>query len=133
MKEVATFLMEHYYSHYDGPRKDIVPTEEQLLRALQVHWDKVIVIRKYNEVKGVAIFLTLTDETYENIEKYDIEHLHLLAGLLKEQGDNLHFILLASVDIKVVNMVRKAIRGLNPRSVSWWSPDHSRLYRRNLN
>jgi hypothetical protein len=134
---VAKYLFENYYSHYKGDRPDIVPTYEQLLQGFINHSEKFIIILD-NEVDenimGCAVFLTLEDDTYYNIEQINLNEVGVLTELLKENGPNIHFVLLAATGRQVIRRGIELIKQMkHPKTISWWSPDLSKLHRYNLN
>ena len=122
--------MSSYYAHYKGTRTDVIPTREVIEQALAQHADKFV---KVGNIKGMAVFLTLTDETYERLEEFDISKVETLIPMAQERGENLHFVVVAADGLRTIRKgLRKVIRRLNPKTVSWWSPDFKRLHRFNL-
>ncbi|RTK93056.1 hypothetical protein EKI60_06480 [Candidatus Saccharibacteria bacterium] len=133
MTEVAQYLMDSYYSRYKGSRNDVIPTPDQLEAGIRACPDKVVVVKE-GHIKGVAIFLLLTDESYKNLDKVDITQVDVLLRLIPENGKNMHFILLAADSVKtILRGLRTTINKVRPKTVSWWSPDFSKLHRFNLN
>lgn len=133
MTELCDFLMTNYYAKYKGNRLDIVTTPEILEQALEICQDKVVVV-KDEAIKGVAIYLTLSDETYEKLGKLDISSIDVLSELLKEHGDNLHFVLLAADGFKTIMVGLRDIRKKSkPKTISWWEPNMTILHKYNLN
>lgn len=134
MQDVTEYLMKNYYAKYKGKDCKVVPTPEDLDKAILAYQDKIVIIRE-PEIRGVAIYLTLSDETYKQLEKIDISDVDTLSRLLKEQGDNIHFILLAADGLRTimmgVNKVKKERKGI--KTISWWNPDMSHLYKTSLN
>lgn len=132
MYEIADYLLKNYYPKYTGNRKEIIPERELLVKALKIYKDKVIVIRK-DGIEGVGIYLTLNDETYSNIDKFDITEIAILSELLQEKGDNVHFILVAGSRVENmllgINIVKKRER---PKTISWWNPSMTKLHKYNL-
>lgn len=133
MSELAEYLMRNYYSKYNGGRPEMIPKPEDLEKALELVPEKIIVIRE-PEIKGVAVYLTLSDETYKELEKHDISNVNVLSNLIREQGDNIHFVLLAADGLKTIMLgIDEIKKKRRPKSISWWSPDMRRLHRYNLN
>lgn len=129
MTKLARYLMTNYYAHYKGSRLGIIPDVETLERGLKNHPEKVVVVED-GEIRGVAVFLTLTDETYQSLEEIDITDVEVLKRLIPECGKNVHFILLAADSLKTIRLgLRKTMRSINPKTVSWFSPDMKVLHR----
>jgi hypothetical protein len=132
MTELAEYLMINYYNKYNGSRSDVIPDIDTLECGLKNHSDKIVIIRD-EKIKGVAIYLTLSDETYDLMSNLDITRLDILTRLLKEEGRNVHFVLLAAKGINTILLGIKEIkRRLNPRTISWWDPELKRLHKYNL-
>lgn len=129
MTEIGRFIMEKYYSKYKGPRFDVVPTVEQLEKGIKQHPDKLVVVRD-DKIKGVGIFLTLSDETFKMLQSFDITQVDVLMALLQEHGPNIHFVLLCADGQKTIltgiNMVKAKYK---PKTISWWNPDLSKLHK----
>lgn len=128
MTEIGEWLMVNYYSKYIGTRTDIVPNEEMIDKALTQHQDKIVII-KDDKIRGVAIFVSLSDNTFNLLKSFDITQFDVLQGLLQEHGPNLHFVLLCADGTKTI------MRGLhhiektrNPKTISWWNPDLTKLH-----
>lgn len=129
MSEIAEYLMTHYYSKYTGPRTDVVPPADILERCLDNHKDKLVVIRDEN-IKGVGIYVTLSDETCELLREMDVTRVDVLTRLLQDHGPNVHFILLAADGMKTILMgIQEVKRRLDPKTISWWDPDLKRLHK----
>ena len=126
MTRIAEYLMKEYYSKC--PRAEFIPTEEVLERGLENHSEKVIVIED-GEIKGVAVYLTLTDESYNKLEETDISNVDVLKTLISENGRNIHFILLAADSLKTIRLgLRKVMKNINPKTVSWFNPNTEMLH-----
>lgn len=129
MREIAEYLLENYYPYYKGDRDDVVPDYETLVKGLENHKEKVIVIRK-DGIKGVAIYLTLCDATYDILPSIDISNHATVIELLKETGSNVHFVLLAADGATTIMMgIEEVKRRCNPSTISWFDPDLQRLNR----
>jgi hypothetical protein len=122
--------MDNYYSKQSYPP----PDEDQLYKALDLNQDKVVVVHEGDQLLGVAVFLTLTDETFDNIASIDMLNVNTLSRLLQEKGENIHFIMVTTKGIKnILAGLRAVVRERNAKSVSWFSPDMSRLHKHRLN
>ena len=132
MNDIADYLMTHYYPHYKGTRLDVIPDMKTLLKGLNNHPDKLMVIRN-DKIHGVAIYLTLSDKTYAQLEEYDINREDVLISLLQEHGPNVHVVLLAADGYNTMMVMKKEIiNRVNPKTVSWWSEDLKKLHRYTL-
>ncbi len=130
MRELIQYLMDNYYAQYRGTRDDVIPTAEQLEAAINNHPDKIIVVRDHIGIKGMSVYLTLSDETYEHLQDTDITQVDVVKELLKERGDNIHFVLLAAGDFRtIINGLKSVIRSRKPKTASWFSPDFKKLHK----
>ena len=128
---IADYLYTHYYSHYRG-KELIVPTHEQIGQALLNHPDKFIIIQD-GDIKGIAMFVMLTDKTYEGILELDIQDIEVLKSMAQENGRNMHFLLLAADGYRTMMKIRKyAKQQFNPKTFSWWNPTLTKLHRYNV-
>ena len=132
MSDIGDFLLHNYYSRYTGNDPRVFAGKEVMEEGLKNHPDKIVIIRD-DKIKGVAVFLTLSDETYERLNELDIEDVDILVRLLKEEGKNIHFILLAADCVRtILRGILKAKQELEPKTISWWSPDLKKLHKYNL-
>lgn len=123
---ISKYLFDHYYSHCN--RVELIPTTEQIEQAIRNHPDKVMVVEN-NGIKGVAIFLTLTDKTYSFLHNIDIQKIDILQTLARENGKNFHFVLLAADSYKTIRIGLRNIMTLKPKTISWWNPSFTKLHR----
>ena len=129
MTEIADYLMMNYYSKYKGTRTDVIPDRETLLRGLNNHKDKVVVIRN-DKIKGVAVYVTLSDATYKILKDVDITREDLIISLLKEHGPNVHVLMLAADGYNTIMMgIEEIKRRVNTDTISWWNPKQSKLHK----
>lgn len=132
MSELCEFIMDKYYSRFMG-NKDLIPLPEQMEQAIINHPDKFIVV-KDGKIKGVGAFLALSDETFKNLPNIDIADVNVIKELVKEDGKNIHFVLVTADGLSTIMQgLREVISRVNPKTVSWWSPDFKRLHRFYLN
>jgi hypothetical protein len=132
MKDVAAYLMKNYYNNCSA---HISPeSEQQLIKALDITKDKTFVVHEDGEIKGAGIFLTLEDDTYENIKKFDLSDVEDLAYLITEDGLNIHFILVAGSGVRaILSAIREIKKIKKAKTISWWNPNMSYLHRYNFN
>ena len=82
----------------------------------------------------MAVYVTLSDDTYARLEQLDIRNIEIIKALTLENGLNIHFLLLASDSYKTIMIgLRRVIKKHNPRTISWWEPDFSYLHKYNMN
>lgn len=133
MIEIAQYLQKHYYAKYDGCPPHLIPDNATLIRSLDLHKDKIVMVTEGKEIKGIAIFLTLSDDSFAKLDTCNIGNIDVLYGLLQEKGSNLHFILLTADGLTTIMQGIRQAKKLNPKTVSWWNPDRTYLHRYNLN
>ena len=127
---ISQYLMREYYSHCQD--KSLVPTEDEINQALLNHPDKIIIVND-KEIKGIGIFLTLTDETYSRLHLLDIKRIEVIQALALENGKNFHVVLMCADGYKTMRIMRKMVLKLKPNTISWWSPDFKRLHKYEVN
>lgn len=128
--EASEYILEHYYKkHY--PQH--TPTFTELLNAVEFMKDRMLVGIRDSKICGVAVYLALDDKTYEHLESFDINRPDVVARLMEQNGDNVHFILLCTDDRNVLMFGLRCARDLNPKSISWWTPDMKRLVKHSFN
>lgn len=123
---ITKYLFDHYYSHCN--RLDLIPTHQQIEQAIKNHTDKIIVVGK-KEIKGVCIFLTLTDKTYSFLHNIDVQKIEVLQALALENGRNLHGLLVAADSYKTLRVMHRMALKLKPKTLSWWNPNFTKLHR----
>lgn len=133
MRKIAKYLKDNYYTKYAGCPSHLIPEEEDLVRALDIHKDKIVVVLDGEQIRGVAVFLTLSDETFANIESIDVGNMEILRVLLQETGSNIHFILLTADSYETIKDGVKAVKALHPKTISWWNPTNTQLHKYKLN
>lgn len=126
-QEVCNYLKANYYPRYCP---DHTPTDQDLLNALTYFQSNIMVGMRDGKVCGVAIYLTLNDATYENLDSFDLERVDVVARLMEQIGKNIHFILLCTDDKNVLWYGLSCAKKLNPKTISFWTPDMKRLVRK---
>lgn len=115
IQEITDYLLDNYYIHYEKPDR------ETLFIALTNHIDKVVTLNNVEGITGVAIYLTLSDETYKDIANIDISSVKTLTALLEEDGNNIHFILVATHGFENIRAgLRDVVSKVRPKTVSWY-------------
>ena len=132
MTYLAQYLLDNYYTKYKGIHE--IPEKTMLIKALDIHDDKIVVVHEGDKIIGVALFLMLTDETYEKINDFNVFNVDTLRGMLMENGDNIHFILVTTTGIKNIKAgIRAVKKAKHPKTISWWDPDNKRIHKYNMN
>ncbi len=129
-KDISQYLFDNYYSKYKGKRTDVVPTPAQAMMAVMNadRDDKIVVVRD-DKIRGVAVFVTLSDETYAKVRHLDITAVDILTDLFKESGPNIHFVLLCADGWKTILYgIDKVKAKYDPKTISWWNPDLSQFH-----
>ena len=130
--ELFEYLKEEYYSKCEEEYPDMVYTDEQIMLMLDFCEDRTIVIRN-PDIQCVAIYMTLTDETYKNISVDKVMDVNSLGQMLEEKGNNFHFFLVTSKSYRGIMIAMREAKKLKPSSVSWCDPDMSQIHQYNLN
>jgi hypothetical protein len=130
MNDVADYLMINYYSQYHGTDPDVIPSLENMRQGLKNQPDKIVVVRDKTGIKGVAIYLTLSDKSYDLLETMNITKKDVLMTLLEDHGPNVHFILLCAKGVNTILLgMKEVLIRERAKTVSWWSPDLNRLHK----
>ena len=132
MKSILEYLKKEYYSKCAERYPNFSVTDEQIMALLAMCEDRTIVIRN-PDIKCVAIYLTLTDETYDNISQDKIMDVKELSVMLQEKGCNFHFFLISAVGFRNIRIGMMEVKKLNPKTVSWYNPDMTQLHQYSLN
>lgn len=124
---ISQYLLDNYYVHCKD--RSLVPTSDQITQAISKHPEKMIVIKR-KKILGIAFFLTLTDETYKRLELMDIKRMEVLQALVLENGRNIHFVILTADSFKTIRIgLRRLVKSLKPKTVSWWNPEFTKLHK----
>jgi len=129
MTQVAQYLIKNYYTRYTKVK---APAMKTLVKLCFERKDRMVIIQD-DRIKGVAIYLTLTDETYRMLKDIDIANAdaQMAFDLFRERGKNIHFIMLAADCLRtILKGVREVVKREHPRTVSWFNPDHTKLHTR---
>lgn len=130
IERVAKYLLENYYVTYTGENVKCTPELSVLIKALEKYSDKFFVLWEEDEIRGVVLFLTLSDETYARIEEYNLYDVLILTELLEESGENYHFFMLTVKSLKdLLKGLWKFKRERKPKTMSWWNPTYTFLHK----
>jgi translation initiation factor 2 alpha subunit (eIF-2alpha) len=123
--------MNNYYSRYKGSHPEIIPSREVMEIGISKYPDHIVVVRN-DKIKGVGIFVFLSDATFARIRELDIRRVDVMTMMLKEHGPNIHFVLLAADSLSTILAgLRKVIKKNKPKTISWWDPDLKNLHIKN--
>jgi len=95
---------------------------------------KTIVIEDL-KVHGVALYIKINDEVLQDIEsgRMDLTSPSNMAYCRCQDGDNIHFFLLAANGVKtILKGLREIIKTEHPKTVSWFSPDMKDFFIRRI-
>ena len=125
MNRIAQYLIDRYPA---GTFQ-----EEILVKALDLNQDRIVVVKKGDDIAAVAVFLTLTSESFKKIHEFNYFDAKTLGPLLKEEGPHVHFILVAASGVgALLEGAKKVINQKEAKSVSWWN-NHGKLNRFKVN
>lgn len=114
---LARYLIDKYFSKHDWG----IPREEDLAPFIDLHKDKMVVVKNGDAVLGVAMFLTLSQATFERLHLIDIEDPKVLIELLGEEGPHIHFIIVTAEGFRVILAgIRAVIDKKAPETISWY-------------
>lgn len=131
MSDVADYLWVRYFKKIDKPGyepdKAIV---EKNVEEFRKH-NRLVIIRKVSgQIRGVAVFLSLSDETYSKLESLDLTTEDCVRALACEYGENAHFIIVCGGGYGTLRAGIKEIKQRGDiKTVSWWNPDMTKLHR----
>lgn len=130
-EEILDYVWMNYYGKINLPKDLKKRIRKDVLReSLMNLEDRMIIIRKDKEIALVAIYYTLSDESYAKLEEVDMTLEDVVRGLAYDHGNNIHFILVAGGGYATIRMgIEEVKRRCNPKTISWWSPDMKRLHK----
>ena len=107
--------------------------KERIRNLFNVYKNNFIVIRDGKHIKGLAFYFKLTDETLQKImnREIDLTIPENTNQCLLEQGNNIHFFLLAAQGYRVIIAGLRLIMN-DAKSVSWFSPDMKQFFIRRI-
>lgn len=126
LEKIATYLFENYFH-----KKDI--DYNTLLLGLKASENKIVYKESDGKIEYIASFLRLTDDTFNNLTKEDITIPKRILNLIKENGNNIHFIQLffeVNNSKKILQALKEFIDKEKPKTISWFRPDFSKLIKR---
>ena len=129
MTDIVDYLITNYYE-----KLGLMYERQYLTYALEKLKDKTIVIRRGGNIVGVAVYLALTNDSYLKFVDRTEYSPNDVDDLSKENGENVHFILVCTNGSDVIlEGLKEVIKCHSPRIVSWWNRDRSKLNKYRLN
>lgn len=121
------------YVYHNYPEMKSSLTIQQLTEFMNSHQDNIVFVDDGELIKGVAWYLKLTDETFKKIVNINLKDSNTMNDLLKENGNNIHFVLLVADGSRTIRKGLKIIKDRErPRSISGFNQDMTQLFiRRN--
>lgn len=126
-------LARYIYENYPGIKNKVFLW--QLLSLLDKNEDKVITVKENNKFKGSAIYVKISDDELWKIQYGFIktDDPGEIVKLLNNVGDNIHFLyVLADSQKTILKGLREVIGKENPKTVSWFNPEMTKLNKFNL-
>ena len=125
--DVALFLKEHYPKFKDVEVEYAV----NLCDTLQ---DRTVIAsdEETGDIIGLAVYVRLSDETYERLDDLDLNNQAILESLYCEDGKNIHFIIIAGNAggegfIAIKNGMRHVVKTEDAKTLSWFHKETNRL------
>ena len=121
-------LCDYIYKNYPLFKRQI--PRWRLLSLLDKNEDKVIYTIRNGKLASAGFFVRITDTTLAKMKLgfVDIKNYDIIQELLQEKGNNIHFLFALGDGLTSLRKgIRKAIKRENPKSVSWYKQDMSKL------
>ena len=129
MSDVGDYLWANYYTRIK-PMPGYKPDRKVLDESLHRFKDRLVVIRNKGKIKGVAVYLNISDQTFRDLEMLDISTEDVVRSLASQHGPNAHFILACGGGYATIRMgVEELKRRKLHKTISWWSPDLKKLHK----
>ena len=103
----------------------------KILSFIDRHQDRIVSIYKKDKIVGFSIYLKLTDETLYKVfcRDFEFKNFEAVDSALKENGRNIHFIMLVSDGIGIIRKgLRNIIKNENPETISWFNKEINKLF-----
>ena len=128
---IATLHKEAVDYVYKNYPLDPIITYEEVERIFLLFDDKTIVIEDKENIKLVALYLKLSDETVKDVHAglLDLTMSKNIIECSKMNGNNIHFVLCASKGMRYIREgIREVIKRENPATISWFSHDMNHFF-----
>ena len=126
-------LVDFVYDNYPVIQGQV--TKEQVENLLTIYDRQVIVVKDKEVIKGVGFYFKLSNRTLKEVRNktLDIGNPTNAVYCLKDNGRNIHFVLLVAKKVSVIlKGLKEVIRREIPITVSWFSPDMTQFFIRRL-
>lgn len=129
MSDVGDYLWANYYSRMPPPAGKTF-NRDLLENNLRGYKDHLVIIRNKGKIKGVAVYFTISDESYQMLDALDLSTEDIVRSLADEHGDNAHFILVCGGGYATIRMGIRALKQKKRfKTISWWNPDMTKLHK----
>lgn len=128
MNELTRFFIDEYFKKYKHIEN--IPEDDVVEKIIEMNIHRIITVKENDKYVGAALFLTLTDETYDRLEKLEICNEDVMTILMKEEGKNAHFIIVAGDGVRTLLKGLRKLEGY--KTASWWDPEMRRLHKYKL-
>ncbi|MDI6732317.1 MAG: hypothetical protein QME16_00090 [Planctomycetota bacterium] len=121
-------LSKYIYENYPGLKNRFAYW--QILSLLDKNEDKVITVKDGDKFLGAAMYARVTDDTLWKLQYgfMKVDNPQDALQMLSEKGQNIHFLYLLAGGAKIIlRGLREVVRKENPKTISWLSPDMSKL------
>jgi len=123
MVELVTFLIDNYFSYYDK-KHGVVTTPEQVATLLYGFGGQIAEVRT-DELIAVGLYLRLTDTSFKKATFEYMSNPRNFRALMNEDGDNYHFIIVASKDAQGLLKGVMDCKKRKAKTISWY--DNKRI------
>ena len=118
-------ITEHIYNNYPN-----LTLNKAHLENMYENWKDRFVVIENSKIDLVAFYFKLTDELLEDLKnkKLDLTKEEGCNIAFISNGDNVHFVLCVSDGIRPIRQgIRFTINKENPKTVSWYNQDMTKL------
>ena len=103
----------------------------QILSLIDRNKEKIIYIRENNLFAGCAMYLTLTEESFQFIKSdgTSLTDPNFMGKFIEEDGDNIHFIYVLAKGYKIIRKgIDKLLLLRSPKTISWYNPKMNKFH-----
>jgi len=121
-------LCDFVYTKYPGAKETV--DRQQIENLLRNNKENTLKIECHGDIVGAGFYVRITDESLFKLRVglIDITHPDEILKLLKESGNNIHFLFAISDGQKtILKGIREVMRIHNPRTISWFNKDMTKL------
>ena len=119
---------------YENYKKYKLFTKEQIEFFLIVYQERIVRVYEDLELKGIAFYFKLDDETLDRItnRKLRLNNTNVVNKCFLQDGDNIHFFAVVADGANTIIKGLRVILNQNVKSVSWFSPDMHKFFIRRV-